>query len=251
MPVIAIATPAATFAQERGRPGTTSMYDDADREDRDRADSGSTGSRSPPSSRAAAPRTAAVAGRPARAPAGDAPAMPREINQITRWRQRRYHAVASTSSTPSAAKPTREPDRVGLACQRVEPPRSDRDDGVGDHGVEPVERRGIHAEPETSGDDHDQQQDQPGPARGPDLLGQRRGGARRPDDVGSLPHASRATDERPRHADPRFPPRGSSHDHRAAAPARLPTNPGRPATVGSSAGRVQPRTRKTDTPSFR
>ena len=35
--------------------------------------------------------------------------MPSEITQITRWRQRRNHAMASTSSAPSTANPTREP----------------------------------------------------------------------------------------------------------------------------------------------
>ena len=35
--------------------------------------------------------------------------MPRAITQITRWRQRRHHAVASTRNDPSAANPTREP----------------------------------------------------------------------------------------------------------------------------------------------
>ena len=46
--------------------------------------------------------------------------------------------------------------------------------------LEAVERARIGTEPQTAGDDDRQQQDQPDPAGGADLLGQRRGGSRRP-----------------------------------------------------------------------
>src|SRR5438552_4471439 len=78
----------------------------------------------------------------------------------------------------------REPDAgsdvVRLACERVEPPGAERDDGIGDPCVEPVDRARIDAEPQTAADGYGDEQDQPGPTAGTDLLRQRRGCARRP-----------------------------------------------------------------------
>ena len=71
------------------------------------------------------------------------------------------------------------PCAPGVRARRAIPV-ADRDHSVGDPRVEPVERARIDAEPQAAGDDDGHQQDQPGPARGTDLLGQRRGCARRP-----------------------------------------------------------------------
>ena len=89
--------------------------------------------------------------------------------------RRRDHEEKTERREPDAGT-----DGVHLAYDRVEPSGADRDDGVGDPRVEPVERARIGAEPQAAGDDDGRQGYQPDPARETDLLGQRRGSARRP-----------------------------------------------------------------------
>ena len=106
-------------------------------------------------------------------PCSRAPAMPSEITQITRWRQRRNHATCNHEHRTEHREPDAGADGVHLARERVEPPGAERGDGVGDPRVEPVERGGVGAEPQASRDGDGHQEDQPHPARGTDLLGQR------------------------------------------------------------------------------
>src|SRR5438132_3417307 len=89
--------------------------------------------------------------------------------------RRRDHEEQTERREPDAGA-----DGMHLAYDRGEPPGADRDDGVGDPRVEPVERARIGAEPQAAGDDDGREGHQPDPACETDLLGQRRGSARRP-----------------------------------------------------------------------
>ena len=122
-------------------------------------------------------------------------------------------------------EPDARADGVHLARERVEPPGAGPDDGVGGPRVEPVERARMDADPPTAGDDDGHQQDQPDPAGGTDLLGQRRGGARRPaTSMDGDPRIGRRTHHLVLliHAPP---PRGSSHDRPRRWDRPLPQPP--------------------------
>src|SRR5262245_28960458 len=96
------------------------------------------------------------------------------------------------------------------SCEAVEPAGAERGDGVGDPPVEPIERPRIDTHPDAPGHDDGDEQDQPDPARGTDLLRERRSRARGPatpvcpgsrigrrrHDLATLFHASLHTDPR-------------------------------------------------------
>ena len=163
MPVIAIAPAAAIFAQNRGRPGTTSMNATpieriAIGADRDRRRGVALPARE--LLHAERPRPQGDQLEPLQESSGDAEGdHPDHEMAPAAEPRRREHEEHTERREPDART-----DGVRLACERVEPPGADRDDGVGDPRVEPVERAGIDAEPQAAGDDDGHQQDQPEPS---------------------------------------------------------------------------------------